>query len=137
MAWDGAACCSAGALEPPENQPPMAWPMDDPTATPLYKYHVSSRGQIFIGRSPDFWGIVDLRSGRCHLAEKTGSLALDRHGRSLLGSRGMSGGRVRCALLLLRSSRSRRSSSRTGGSAARRGGRTTTTALTRHSDECV
>jgi hypothetical protein len=37
MAWEGAACCSAGALEPPENQPPMAWPMDEPTATPLQK----------------------------------------------------------------------------------------------------
>lgn len=76
----------------------------------------------------------DSRSGRSHLAEKTRSLALDRHGRSLLGSRRVSGGGVRCALVLLRSSRSGRSSGRTGGSAARRGGRTTTTALTRHVD---
>jgi hypothetical protein len=26
---------SAGALEPPENQPPTAWPIEEPTATPL------------------------------------------------------------------------------------------------------
>lgn len=26
---------SAGALEPPENHPPTAWPIEDPTATPL------------------------------------------------------------------------------------------------------
>jgi hypothetical protein len=26
---------SAGAEEPPPNQPPTAWPMEDPTATPL------------------------------------------------------------------------------------------------------
>jgi hypothetical protein len=32
-AW---VCVSAGAEdEPPENQPPTAWPMEDPTATPL------------------------------------------------------------------------------------------------------
>jgi hypothetical protein len=80
--------------------------------------------------------LEDLRSGGSHLAEETRSLALDRHGRSLLGSRRMSGGGVRCALLLLRS-RSGRSSGRTGGSAARRGGRTTTTALTSHFDGFV
>lgn len=79
---------------------------------------------------------MGLRSGRSHLTEKTRALALNRHGRSLLGSRGMSGGGVRCTLVLLRSSRSGRSSGRTGGSAARRGGgRTTTTALTRHFDD--
>lgn len=33
----GAACCSAGAasLPPPEKRPPMAWPTEEPTATPL------------------------------------------------------------------------------------------------------
>lgn len=128
MAWDGAACCSAGALEPPENQPPMAWPMDEPTATPLQK-KLACGPKDFVSRSGDS------RCGRSHLAEKTGSLALDRHGRSLLGSRRVSGGGVRCALLLLRSSRPGRSSGRTGGSTARRGGRTTTTALTRHFDD--
>ena len=36
--WVGAAAAwtgSAGALEPPEKRPPMAWPMEDPIATPL------------------------------------------------------------------------------------------------------
>lgn len=32
MAWGDA---SAGAEEPPPNQPPTAWPMEEPTATPL------------------------------------------------------------------------------------------------------
>lgn len=31
-AWGEA---SAGAEEPPENQPPTAWPIEEPTATPL------------------------------------------------------------------------------------------------------
>lgn len=35
----GAACwCSAGALLPPPlNRPPIAWPIEEPTATPLGK----------------------------------------------------------------------------------------------------
>lgn len=114
------------------NQLPTAWPMDEPTATPLYKHQTCQFGiqQSFPNR---FKG--DLRSGRSHLTEKTRSLALHRHGRSLLGSRRISSGRVRLALVLLRSSRSGRSSDRTGRSAARRGGRTTTTTLTSHIDD--
>jgi len=36
----GAVCAdwdSAGAEEPPPKKPPMAWPIDEPTATPLLK----------------------------------------------------------------------------------------------------
>ncbi|KAL4786475.1 hypothetical protein BJX76DRAFT_321489 [Aspergillus varians] len=43
MDWAGAgAACwaSAGALEPPEKKPPMAWPMEEPTATPLYEISI-------------------------------------------------------------------------------------------------
>ncbi|RAK76690.1 uncharacterized protein BO72DRAFT_126404 [Aspergillus fijiensis CBS 313.89] len=42
MAWGAAggaaaSAASAGALEPPPlKNPPMAWPMEDPTATPLF-----------------------------------------------------------------------------------------------------
>lgn len=35
------ACCSTGAAEedpPPLNIPPIAWPIEDPTATPLYYF---------------------------------------------------------------------------------------------------
>lgn len=37
----GEACwASAGALEePPPKKPPMAWPIDEPTATPLKIKH--------------------------------------------------------------------------------------------------
>lgn len=38
-AWDWA---SAGALEPPPKKPPIAWPMEDPTATPLGKKYSQS-----------------------------------------------------------------------------------------------
>ena len=35
-AWArGWSAGAAGALEPPLNQPPTAWPIDEPTATPL------------------------------------------------------------------------------------------------------
>jgi hypothetical protein len=37
--WDWTAAAwgeaSAGAEEPPPKKPPMAWPMEEPTATPL------------------------------------------------------------------------------------------------------
>jgi hypothetical protein len=32
--WSAGA---AAALEPPPNQPPTAWPMEEPTATPLWE----------------------------------------------------------------------------------------------------
>ena len=37
-AWTGAAAACSGAAEepPPENMPPMAWPMEEPMATPLF-----------------------------------------------------------------------------------------------------
>lgn len=36
--WKSVLCglASAGALLPPLNQPPTAWPIEDPTATPLW-----------------------------------------------------------------------------------------------------
>lgn len=33
-AWDSTG--AAGAEEPPPKKPPMAWPIEEPTATPLY-----------------------------------------------------------------------------------------------------
>lgn len=35
LAGAAAAGAAVSAEEPPENQPPTAWPMEDPTATPL------------------------------------------------------------------------------------------------------
>lgn len=36
-AW-GEASAGASALELPPNKPPMAWPTEEPMATPLYLY---------------------------------------------------------------------------------------------------
>lgn len=37
-AWTGAAASGAAEEPPPENMPPMAWPMEEPMATPLFVY---------------------------------------------------------------------------------------------------
>lgn len=39
LCWTG----SAGAEEPPPKKPPMAWPMEEPTATPLCTLRLVSR----------------------------------------------------------------------------------------------
>jgi hypothetical protein len=60
-AWAGGGACwdSAGALEPPPlKRPPMAWPIDEPTATPLREDSVS---------------LVSFFRGRTALAEDVGS----------------------------------------------------------------
>lgn len=36
IAGAAAAGAAVSAEDPPENQPPTAWPMEDPTATPLW-----------------------------------------------------------------------------------------------------
>lgn len=48
--WSFWGCCAAcgeawaGSEEPPPpNMPPIAWPMDEPTATPLHALSVSNR----------------------------------------------------------------------------------------------
>lgn len=41
VAW-GEAWAGASAEPPPLNMPPIAWPMEEPTATPLHTYFVSN-----------------------------------------------------------------------------------------------
>jgi hypothetical protein len=136
----------------------MAWPMEEPTATPLSKVsfsglclHGEEIPRSFAGvachqgkkKRPDLmYGVCNLRSCGSHLPEKTGAGALldrSRSCRSLGGSGRVGSGRVRLVLLAVwRVSRLGRSGSRTSGSAARRSrGGSGTTALTRHVDYVV
>lgn len=129
--------------------PPMAWPMEEPTATPLERQKVLAMNPRYGGqvatRIFSEWEKVDsrvdvhdavpgedLRGSRGHLAEETGASALLRrglHGRSLVLLR-VGGSRVRLLMLGSRCRPSRGSGR--ASRAATSGGRGGTTALTRH-----
>lgn len=69
---------SAGADEPPLKKPPTAWPMEDPTATPLEAVREECL-EVFVlafkwRLEAPIYKVLDLRGGRCHLSEQTGSL---------------------------------------------------------------
>lgn len=70
---------AAAALDPPLNQPPTAWPMEEPTATPLKSMLAIEIGEVALACG-------NLRSSAGHLAEETATAA--RCGCSLLGSSG-------------------------------------------------
>ena len=119
---------AAAALDPPLNHPPTAWPIEEPTATPL-------NNELAIELRMVTLGCGDLRSSAGHLAEETATAA--RCGCSLLrsGRRGSvlvgrrlsdSAGLASLCRLLRRRARLR---SRNGGTLGRRGG---TAGLARH-----
>lgn len=133
--WPAACtCCSAGAAgaEPPPKKPPMAWPMELPTATPLsfgvHESVVQARGKVCGERKRHEDGAY-VRGGAGHLAEEAGAL---RGGRGpgcvrRLGGRGRVGGGRPGLLLLGRGGCGARGDARARGG-ARWGGR----ALARH-----
>ena len=67
---------SAGALEPPENQPPTAWPIDEPTATPLGA--VSMRIEVVAEKRATHAAVEAIwpnRPGPCGVAAAAGAAA--------------------------------------------------------------